>query len=660
MRLLVIEHDHVSPLGPVAERFADRGYDLARHPGGDEPTRQHSCHLRSVQITNRILTTRRRITMDITPLQKAFHELLDSAAIVADSGETLAPPAGEWNADQILAHVSVVTAATITTVATVASGSNPTYDNRIALDTLDPRTRHRKRRRPSGAAQANPRPRRRPLRSLCHGGKRDRTGHPGAHAAPIQRHSHGRSAPAAAGHHRRSRRRGAAQPRETTPFPAAACSRALTGDIVIAGPCAALSDVVTGPVISTARRLALAAADGDVLLGPGTLRLVRGAAIVKALETAGGWLVLELVATAAEEPRAAMIGREQEISWLRAAFRRAVRSGAPVRATVVGDAGIGKSRLAREVVASLGPDAHAITIRCGSPDAALGFHPVRQAVVQAAGLDGWRALHSLLETAADGASAVDEVAGAIGLRCPPATADELAPPMLRLLEALAWRAPLVVVLDDLHWADPAFLVLIERLEGMSGSVLLLGLMRLDLADDSPRFERADVLRLGPLTDGDVARLAVAEGGRSRLAGCAGSWNSPKATRSTPSSCSRRRTTASSMRSRRRWSGCCRCGSIGSDPESATFSAAHRLVASTSTPMRSASCFLPRPGPSSRSTSRRWYASGSSTGCPAAGSGSLTCSSRWRRTGASPWRTGRGCRRRSRHERLGSPCLTLRN
>jgi hypothetical protein len=73
--------------------------------------------------------------MDVTHLQKAFHELLDTAATVADSGETLAPPAGEWNAEQILAHVSVVTAATITTVATVASGANPTYDKRIALDT---------------------------------------------------------------------------------------------------------------------------------------------------------------------------------------------------------------------------------------------------------------------------------------------------------------------------------------------------------------------------------------------------------------------------------------------------------------------------------------------------------------------------------------------
>ena len=288
-----------------------------------------------------------------------------------------------------------------------------------------------------------------------------------------------------------------------------------TGDIVITGPGGALPGVVTGPVISTARRLALAGAGGDVLVGPGTLRLVRGTAIVKPFESSGGWLVLEVSATATAEervPDAPIVGREHEVSWLRAAFRRAVRSRAPARVTVVGDAGIGKSRLAREVVASLAPDARAIVIRCGPPDEALGFHPVRQAVVQAAGLNGWRGLHSLLETAADGASAVNEVAAAIELRCPPATADELTPPMVRLLEPLARRAPLIVVLDDLHWATPAFLEVIERLEGMSGSVLLLGLRRPDLSDDGLTSELADVLHLGPLADPDVARLMIAEGG----------------------------------------------------------------------------------------------------------------------------------------------------
>jgi len=285
-----------------------------------------------------------------------------------------------------------------------------------------------------------------------------------------------------------------------------------TGDIVIVGPGGSLPDVVTGPVISSARRLALAAADGSVLVGPGTLRLARGSAIVKPAEDTGGWLVLEVapsVVPVPPTPDVAMIGRDREISQLRAAFRRAVRSGSPVRVTVVGDAGIGKSRLAREVVASLGQDAHAVTIRCDPPDDVLGFHPVRQAVVEAAGALGWRRLHSLLETAADGASAVDVVASAVALRCPPATADQLATPMVRLLGALAAKVPLVVVLDDLHWADPAYLDLAERLEQMSGSILLLGLAR---PGTSPSATGPSALHLEPLSDSDVAHLVIGRGG----------------------------------------------------------------------------------------------------------------------------------------------------
>jgi len=73
--------------------------------------------------------------MDTTPLRDAYHALLDAAATVAESGDTSpVPPTGEWNADQILAHVALVNAATIAAVSSVASGANTTYDNRIALD----------------------------------------------------------------------------------------------------------------------------------------------------------------------------------------------------------------------------------------------------------------------------------------------------------------------------------------------------------------------------------------------------------------------------------------------------------------------------------------------------------------------------------------------
>ncbi|MHC1559053.1 hypothetical protein ACR9E3_08850 [Actinomycetospora sp. C-140] len=70
--------------------------------------------------------------MSDDPLRQAFDALLDAAATV--DGTSAPPPDGEWNADEILAHVALVTGATLGTVAAVTAGSHTTYDNRLALD----------------------------------------------------------------------------------------------------------------------------------------------------------------------------------------------------------------------------------------------------------------------------------------------------------------------------------------------------------------------------------------------------------------------------------------------------------------------------------------------------------------------------------------------
>jgi hypothetical protein len=68
-------------------------------------------------------------------LRDAYRALLDAAATVTGSGDASpVPPAGEWNADQILAHVTIVNAVTIAAVSRVAGGESATYDNRMALD----------------------------------------------------------------------------------------------------------------------------------------------------------------------------------------------------------------------------------------------------------------------------------------------------------------------------------------------------------------------------------------------------------------------------------------------------------------------------------------------------------------------------------------------
>jgi hypothetical protein len=73
--------------------------------------------------------------MDTTPLRDAYDAFLDAGALVTGPGAvSLSPPAGEWDAVQILAHVSLLSAATIAAASAVASGVLATYDNRTALD----------------------------------------------------------------------------------------------------------------------------------------------------------------------------------------------------------------------------------------------------------------------------------------------------------------------------------------------------------------------------------------------------------------------------------------------------------------------------------------------------------------------------------------------
>ncbi|MEV0528785.1 DinB family protein [Streptomyces sp. NPDC050439] len=73
--------------------------------------------------------------MDTNPLRRAYEALLEAAATVADSPTRQTPPPGAWNADQILAHVTIVNALTSATAATISAGAHTTFENRIAQDT---------------------------------------------------------------------------------------------------------------------------------------------------------------------------------------------------------------------------------------------------------------------------------------------------------------------------------------------------------------------------------------------------------------------------------------------------------------------------------------------------------------------------------------------
>jgi DNA-binding SARP family transcriptional activator len=288
------------------------------------------------------------------------------------------------------------------------------------------------------------------------------------------------------------------------------------GDIVVAGPGAALRDAVAGPVVRAAGRLQQAAPDGKVVAGPAAQRLLRGAVIMKPFDGAPGgttgWQILEIVAGAPAIPRALdapMFGRQGEMTRLRSAFRRVVSSGTAWRLTVLGDAGIGKSRLARELVSSIGADANTITQRCPAPGEGVAFLPVREALIEAAGLLGWRGLHRLLADDHDGQRVAPEIAAAIGLRAEPESVAVLFPAVRRLFTTLASHRPLIVVLEDLHWAEPTFLDLVDYLaRETTEPILVLCLARPDLVERRPDWDATDVVELERLSTADVERLVV--------------------------------------------------------------------------------------------------------------------------------------------------------
>jgi len=153
-----------------------------------------------------------------------------------------------------------------------------------------------------------------------------------------------------------------------------------------------------------------------------------------------------------------------------------------------------------------------ITLRCPADGEGV-FLPLRQAVVEAAGLSGWRALHDRLARLDRGGRPLSEIAEAMALQAEPVSAAALFPAMRRLFETLASERSLVLVFEDLHWAESTFLDLIDHLEReANGRILLLCLARPDLIERRPAWDRQETLQLGPLSSGDLESLVVQRAG----------------------------------------------------------------------------------------------------------------------------------------------------
>lgn len=329
-----------------------------------------------------------------------------------------------------------------------------------------------------------------------------------------------------------------------------------TGEVLVGGAASGRSErAVTGDAVNTAARLQSAAEPGTVLVGPNAQALTSGTieyGTPKHLELKGKKEpVLARVATRVHAPAPGagsidadgppLVGRDEELARIGDAFEEVRTSGRPAGVTIVGDAGIGKSRLAAEAVRHLQQTIPQVVVRLGRCPRYAGAPYSALAEVMKAQC-GISEADSADETSAKLERAVQQLTGD----------RSLIPPLLalvggagdgavssrellflgwgRFLEAIARSQPLVLAIEDLHWADDGLLEFLEYLlDWGEAPILVIGTARKELADRaeatrllkiqaaitlsplSPAATKAMLADLAPALFGEAQRVVIERG-----------------------------------------------------------------------------------------------------------------------------------------------------
>jgi class 3 adenylate cyclase len=318
-----------------------------------------------------------------------------------------------------------------------------------------------------------------------------------------------------------------------------------TGEVVASGV-AGGDLLVTGDAVNVAARLEQAADPGTIFVGDRTARATRSYFHLRAIEplalkgkseAVAAWVVEAEREVA--EPRgvpglqAPLVGRDHQLAFLRAAWERVGAEKRPQLVTLLGDAGVGKSRLVREFLSGLDVDAKVLVGRCLPYGEAVTLWPLAEILkAEAVVLDTDPAstavakITELVETGID-EDLVDDrrrtvaaLISTLGLQRADDPLAALDPRDLYRERLLAWRAllasmarhvPVVTVIEDIHWADATMLdVLDELAERVEGPILFLCPARPDLLRSRPDWgggrRNFSSLPLDPLTAEDSARL----------------------------------------------------------------------------------------------------------------------------------------------------------
>ena len=238
-------------------------------------------------------------------------------------------------------------------------------------------------------------------------------------------------------------------------------------------------NLAIGDAVNVAARLEQAAAPGEIVLGPETFRLVRDAVEVEPLkalslkgksEAVPAFRLVRVDPSAsgvARRPGAPLVGRRRELRLLHQAWERAVEESGCHLFTLLGQAGVGKSRLVRELFAEVAGRATVLSGRCLHYGEGITFWPLVEALMPLGA-----AAQPVLEGLSSGGAAVPE---------------ELFWSVRELLESVAAERPVILHVDDLQWAELMLVDLLDHVVDLSrgAPILVLCTARPELIEDRP-------------------------------------------------------------------------------------------------------------------------------------------------------------------------------
>jgi class 3 adenylate cyclase/tetratricopeptide (TPR) repeat protein len=294
--------------------------------------------------------------------------------------------------------------------------------------------------------------------------------------------------------------------------------------------------MVTGDPVNTAARIEQAAAPGTILIGELTERLARGQVVttmadpIQAKGKTEPIRVFRVDGLVTDHPDGheptPLIGREAELTRIAEAVARAADARTVELVTVVAHAGVGKSRLIEAAVSRLPTGSRVLRGRCLPYGDGIATWPIREVFRAAAGIadatpnaDIVARLAILAGADPSAAMIAAGTAQMMGVDGIGVSQDDGFWAVRRMLELLAEHAPLVVIFEDLHWADSTFLDLVEYVLDLStgAPITIIATARPELLEARPGWgagrSNAQQLRLGSLDDEGAAQLCRSlEGG----------------------------------------------------------------------------------------------------------------------------------------------------